>query len=105
MPPEKMRLKALSMTSRWDDFGMKPSAPRSRALITRSRSWWPESTTTDVVGWRSPSSERWLIHRLIATDSSLRWSHKHSRGASESNHHPANGRRRDVEARLRCGEE
>jgi hypothetical protein len=36
---------------------------------------------------------RWLIHRLIATDSSLRWSDKHSRGASESNHHPAPLRR------------
>src|SRR5262249_42913244 len=42
---------------------------------------------------------RWLIpvsfepNRLIATDSSFRWSYKHSRGASESKHPPAPLRR------------
>src|SRR5882762_4395566 len=36
MPPEKMRLNALSITSRCADFGMKPTAPRSRALATLS---------------------------------------------------------------------
>ena len=57
--------------------------------------------------WLRPADQldymirRWLIHRLIATDSSLRWSHKHSRGASESNHHPANGRNESAEA-IRC---
>jgi hypothetical protein len=49
--------------------------------------------------WLSPADRldymirRWLIHRLIATDSSFPWSDKHSRGASESNHHAAPLRR------------
>ena len=55
--------------------------------------------------WLRPADQldymirRWLIpvsfepNRLIATDSSFRWSYKHSRGASESKHPPAPLRR------------
>jgi hypothetical protein len=52
MPPENMSRSAFAMTSRGDDFGINPSAPRSIALRMLSRSWEADRTTSEIVAWR-----------------------------------------------------
>ena len=50
MPPENTSCSAPSMTSRRAFLGMKPSAPRSSALMTLARSLSADRTTTEIAG-------------------------------------------------------